>query len=364
MSGNGSSLPTDYKSSIPAKVKRKYTNGVSDFIGVQPKDPKPIIYLSGTAGASTWSEADFTKATGCHYRCFSYAYTGPDSPMRANRHMESLMWCLKNNVHVFMDSGAHSFHNFRYRQNSGPFKNLPKSERHVLIDKMMKDFTVNYAAYIRWCYGQKLHYDFYVTFDAVKECARIRAITKELFGLGIYPVPVYHGDQSLDYVRKYIDDGHKIIGVGFSKIGKNSPDAVHRYYDSVMKLTESKGVACHGFAVTGDIMFRFPWYSVDSTTWLKAAAYGKIVDIMPEKQRVALIHVSSRAISGGYGTVEGLSPEVQRYLKDKVEREGFDFDKVRTDLCYRATYNAKIMVDAVEANRRRNLKWKSWTPVI
>lgn len=344
-------------------VKKEFKNGKSDFIGRQPGDTSPILYLSGTAGTKDWDEAKFTRATGGKWRCFSYAYTGEDSPLRARRHMKSLEWCMTHGGRVFMDSGAHSFHNLRSK-GSTMARTVDKASRGKFVDELQERFILGYAAYIKECYAKGWHFDFYVTFDCEKRCKVIRRMTDQLFELGIYPVPVYHGDSSLDWVRRYIDDGHKIIGVGVNRIGKNQPDGVRRYHESVFNLTEKHGIACHGFAVTGDMMWEFPWYSCDSTTWLKAAAYGKLVDIIPEKQRVALVHVSSRAISSGYGTVEGLSPGVQKYLRDKVEKEGYDYDRIRTDLLYRATYNAKMFMQAIKLRSRNKLKWQAWTSVI
>lgn len=312
-----------------------------------------------------WTEQDFLKLTDCRYRCFSYAYTGYDSPLKAPRHIAAMDWCIQNGVHVFMDSGAHSFHNFRYRRKGFAAK-LSREEVAKQVDIVTKQFGQGFLNYIKWCYSHDRYFDFYVTFDADRDAPFCWDITNEYFKKGIYPVPVYHGDSPLVWVKKYIDQGHKLIGVGIDRRGKSSATAVRRYYDSVISLCEKHGVKCHGFAVTGDLMFQFPWYSVDSTTWIKAAAYGKLLDIIPEKQRVALIHVSERALGQGYGTVEGLSPSVRKYLRDMTESKGFDFDKLRKDFYYRTYYNAKVMMDAVAAHSKRlsNSEWRSWKSVL
>lgn len=312
-----------------------------------------------------WSEEEFFKKAGSRYRCFSFAYCGYGSPLISGRHMRALDQCLDLGVHIFMDSGAHSFHNMIYRGKTlGASVSLV--DRRQAIMETAKPFLANYAKYIRWCYQQKKHFDFYVTLDTDRDCQTVWDCTKQLEGMGIHPVPVYHGDQPIEWVQRYIDAGHKIIGVGISRVGKESLIGVRRYYDTVIDYCTKRSVACHGFAVTGDIMWEYPWYSADSTTWLKAAAYGKILDIRPEKQRTALIHVSNKySSSTAYGQFQNLAPSVRKHIRDEVERRGFDLDRVQREIPYRATYNAKVLVDAVEAHTRKQHKdFTTWKPVI
>lgn len=349
---------------IPDVVKRHYPNsGESDWIGQQPNDPRPICYLSGAMGAKEWDEDKFRITTGSMYRCFSFAYCGFGSPLFQGRHASALDNCLKNNVRVFLDSGAHSFHKLRYYDSHS--KGLTSAEKMKKADQMTDNFLVAFAKYTRHCYSIGMKFDFIVTFDHEKSCPVIFEVTRRLKEeLGIWPVPAYHGDQGLDWVRKYTDRGHKLIGVGLSRVGKNTQDVLRKYYSSVLNLCSKLGINCHGFAVTGDTMFDpdLDFYSVDSTSYLKAGVYGKILDIRPEKQRVALIHVSDKfCASSKIGTIDALSPETVKYLRDQVESRGFDFDKIRTDLSTRVMYNAKVTVEAVSKNQRKSDE--RWQPV-
>lgn len=348
---------------IPDKVKRYYPNsGQSDWIGSQEGDTKPICYLSGAMGAKGWNEDEFRIKTGAMFRCFSFAYCGFGSPLFQGRHASALDNCLSNGVRVFLDSGAHSFHKLRYYDSHS--KGLTSAEKMKKADQLTETFLVAFAKYTRHCYVSERRFDFVVTFDHEKSCPVIFEVTKRLKEqLGIWPIPAYHGDQGIQWVHKYADLGHKLIGVGLHRIGKNTKDTLRRYYSSVLHTCDKLGMKCHGFAVTGDIMFDpdFPFYSVDSTSYLKAAAYGKILDIRPEKQRVALIHVSKTYCkSSQYGTIDALSPETAKYLRDQVESRGFDFDKVRSNQAARTLYNAKVTVEAISntVKRKATEPWK------
>lgn len=240
-----------------------YKNGKSDFVGVIDSDPHPILYLSGSTGAHGVNEDMLTKVSGSNFRCFSFAYTGTESPVYAKVQADALHECMEKGYRIFLDSGGHTFHNFRYK-NWGMKKlglvDMPRADRAKALDKLMRHFLESYALYVKKCYDAGYAFDFYVTFDAERRCALIRELTDELFKLGIHPVPVYHGDASLDYVRRYIDEGHKLIGVGTSLEGKRNKLTRQRYYASVIELCGKHNVKCHGFAITGDMMFQFPWY--------------------------------------------------------------------------------------------------------
>jgi hypothetical protein len=365
MSGHSKKKTEDSSLIIPEKVKPLYKNGKSDFIGDVFGDVYPILYLSGSSGAHGITEEKLTEVADSRFRCFSFAYTGKASPVYAKAQAKAMDYCMRHGHRVFLDSGAHTFHNFRYKQKGGALvRHLTKAERNAALGKMTEDFVLGYAAYVRECYARGYKFDFYVTFDAEKRCALIRKMTDQLFELGIHPVPAYHGDASLDWLRRYIDEGHKIIGVGTSRAGKHNQTDIRRYYATVIDLCEKHKVKCHGFAITGDSMFQFPWFSVDSTTWLKSAAYGKIIEVVPERQRVSLVHISTRHTQQGYGVIENLSPEVQKGLRNRVEKQGFDFEELRTNLGYRALYNARQYVIAVRVNAKKPLRFASWKSVL
>lgn len=353
--------------SIPDTVKRVFPrSGASEWIGRQPNDPKPIFYCSSVVGAKGYDEDKFYKLTKHGFRCFSYSYCGYESPFAHNRHLQGLNWCLDNDVRVFMDSGAHSFHNLsRFGKTLMKKWGINKEDRLTATRKLITNFTDMYIRYIKWNYSVGRKFDFYVTLDAEKDCSKIYKMTKNLQKKGIWPIPVYHGDDSLDWVRRYIGEGHKLLGVGMDRRGKPTKDAIHRYYDSVFNLTEKHGVSCHGFAMTGDGIFRWPWYSVDSTTYLKAAGYGKILQVIPERQRIAEIHISSTSSSSTpYGNAKNLTPAAYNYLRDSAEKLGFDFDKLRDDFTLRAIYNVKVMHKAIDLHTKRGIKWTAWKSIL
>jgi hypothetical protein len=98
---------------------------------------------------------------------------------------------------------------------------------------------------------------------------------------GLSPVPVIHYGTSLTWFDKYLEAGYEILGVG--GLGQEATrNAYRQWADKVYHhLGRGNGgrpcVKTHGFAMTSfDLMKRYPWWSVDSASWAKAAGFGAI----------------------------------------------------------------------------------------
>lgn len=98
---------------------------------------------------------------------------------------------------------------------------------------------------------------------------------------GLRPVPVVHSLSPLKWLDRYLDTGkYDLIGIG--GFGHSVPMQTYlRWTDQVFDRVcpESNKnmplVRLHGFAMTAwKVLVRYPWWSVDSATWVKTSAYG------------------------------------------------------------------------------------------
>lgn len=95
----------------------------------------------------------------------------------------------------------------------------------------------------------------------------------------LFPIPVYHFGEDRRFLKRMLDYGCDYIGIG-GLVG--IPGGQRRLWlDSLfLDITDAKGmpiVKTHGFGMTSvPLIFRYPWYSVDSTTWIMVAASGSI----------------------------------------------------------------------------------------
>ncbi len=105
---------------------------------------------------------------------------------------------------------------------------------------------------------------------------------------GLTPVPVVHYRTPLKWLRKYIKAGYELIGLG-GLVGSTSQQECRAWIDSCFDLvcdqpSRLPRVKLHGFGVTTfDLLVRYPWWSVDSTSWTMVAAFGGI--IIPHKRK-------------------------------------------------------------------------------
>ncbi len=95
---------------------------------------------------------------------------------------------------------------------------------------------------------------------------------------GIPAVPVFHQGERWCHLERLLEDGEPYIGIS------PSGDAIsmnHGWFDEVFtRITDSEGrpyVKTHGFGVTAvPVLFKYPWYSFDSVTWVIKSGYGCI----------------------------------------------------------------------------------------
>jgi hypothetical protein len=100
---------------------------------------------------------------------------------------------------------------------------------------------------------------------------------------GLRPIPVIHHGASLKYVDRYIEKGYDLIGLGGMAGVMKRAEKIKWCDDVFIHLCPKSNnylpiVRTHGFAITDwHLLFRWPWWSVDSASWIKYAAFGWVV---------------------------------------------------------------------------------------
>jgi len=190
---------------------------------------------------------------------------------------------------------------------------------------------------------------------------------KRFIAKGLEPVPVFHGDTSLDWIKKYQDLGCTLIGIGTSKDFRGRGFKGARYYfDQVFNYAIKNNLRLHGLAITSlSMLTMYPWWSVDSSTWSKTAIYGCIN--FPDKNRNTILnlHVSEKHSNlVGYNNYA----KKQRDEIDKVVAElGFDLRDLRVGkdaVEHRHTWNGYVFTHLFELididhHLGKSVKWES-----
>ena len=102
----------------------------------------------------------------------------------------------------------------------------------------------------------------------------------------IEPVPVIHYTTDTSWITRYIEEGYDYIGLG-GLVGSTNKAECQAWLDKAFDCICGGGlprVQVHGFGVTSyHLLTRYPWTTVDSTSWAKSGGFGNIY--VPRKRK-------------------------------------------------------------------------------
>ena len=142
-----------------------------------------------------------------------------------------------------------------------------------------------YAAFIK----EHAHaIDYYANVDVIPDPVLTfrnqRYLEKEH---GLSPVPVVHYRTDLFWLEKYlvrkaVGGAHGLVALG-GLVGSTAQDACRHWLDRAFDVicgqpSRLPRTRIHGFGVTSfPLLYRYPWWSVDSTTWTMVGAMGGVI---------------------------------------------------------------------------------------
>lgn len=104
---------------------------------------------------------------------------------------------------------------------------------------------------------------------------------KTLESLGVSTCPVFHVREPDNWLKRYVDEGYPYIFIG-GMVPETTEWLLERldilWQDILVDGNGRARVKVHGFGLTDQkLMFRYPWFSVDSSSWLMTGIYGACV---------------------------------------------------------------------------------------
>lgn len=98
-------------------------------------------------------------------------------------------------------------------------------------------------------------------------------------------------------------------------------------------------VKVHGFGMTDyDLIKSYPFYSIDSTTWLKAAAFGELCF---EEHRIKV----SNNFKNSPQHYSHLPSSAQQQINQYIKRYGFKLEELAESADSRSIFNARYLID-------------------
>lgn len=158
--------------------------------------------------------------------------------------------------------------------------------------------------------------------------------------MGVRPLPCFHFGEDVRYLEHYVAN-YSYITLG--GMVAQSTWQLKLWLDDIWEkyLTDGSGrpkVKVHGFGLTTpELMRRYPWYSVDSSSWVQIARVGGML-LLPEARVINVSNQSpQRRVEGQHLTT---LPAAQREaIESKLVAEGVDMDRVQELYLGRWTYN-------------------------
>jgi hypothetical protein len=163
--------------------------------------------------------------------------------------------------------------------------------------------------------------------------------------LGVRPLPCFHYGEDERYLEWYIANYDYITLGGMVPVDKRM--LIH-WLDRIWEkyLTDGSGnprLKVHGFGLTTyNLMKRYPWYSVDSSSWVQQAANGNVVLTDYREDSVIYLPVSdnspTRREQGRH--ITNMTDIERDALWSHIEAHGIEVERVKTEYLSRWAYNA------------------------
>lgn len=168
----------------------------------------------------------------------------------------------KNKIDLFLDSGAFS--------------------------AWTQGIEINIQDYIKFIKEHKKYLNIYANLDVIsvggkkpnKETAELTLQNQKIMEkAGLNPLPCFHYGEPYSYLQYYIDN-YEYVALG-GMVGTGSTKLMgwldHCFKNYICTPDGYPKVKIHGFGITSlQLMRRYPWYSVDSTSWVVTGRNGSI----------------------------------------------------------------------------------------
>jgi hypothetical protein len=152
----------------------------------------------------------------------------------------------------------------------------------------------------------------------------------EMEARGVRPLPCFHFGEDERYLEYYVAN-YSYITIG-GMVGKPVPQLL-TFLDRIWNKYMIDGAGrpktkVHAFGITSiPVMESYPWFSVDSSSWVQSANFGGV--ILPGFGPIKVSDKSpSRHDAGQHAS--NLTPIEQDYVFKRFEAEGFSYDRLHT----------------------------------
>lgn len=191
---------------------------------------------------------------------------------------------------------------------------------------------INITDYINFIKENEKHITVYANMDVIGDPEKTLENQKIMEAEGLSPLPCFHQGEDTKYLEHYVENYEYICvgGMASKRFNYNTTIAnLDTYFTLVCSSSGIPKVKVHGFGITAiPMVLRYPWYSVDSSTWVVFARYGKII-VPRRKNNVWVYDTTTNAYTVSFQNLNSenhiysLSPILQKDILDYIEEKGY-----------------------------------------
>jgi len=163
--------------------------------------------------------------------------------------------------------------------------------------------------YIQYCREQGHKFEVIASLDVIGDWQGTKINHEIMKSEGINSICTFHVRSPFERLKELVNhEDHIALGVAGSQIMVNQLMA---WLIRCFKIINSVNPKCrvHGFALTSDLVMRsFPWTSVDSTLWLVARQFGRLVYVDCGRLKSRRFSEQGKRLIQRKGTKESYGP--------------------------------------------------------
>lgn len=158
---------------------------------------------------------------------------------------------------------------------------LPKDSKALIFDSgafsiMTGRSKHNLDTYLKFLSWNKDKCLWYANLDVIGNPMQTLINQKEMERCGFTPIPTFHLGSDLKYLKYYLLN-YPLIGIGgiVARIKKQNRSELINLLDQCFSLIPSTTKIHAWGCTTSEICLRYPFYSVDSSSWISGNKFGR-----------------------------------------------------------------------------------------
>lgn len=158
--------------------------------------------------------------------------------------------------------------------------------------------------------------------------------------------PVHHARDRDEWLVKYLDEGYEYLFLG-GMVPETTGyliDWLDHIWDKYLALPDGTArIKVHGFGLTTfELMERYPWYSVDSTSWVMISMFGNILMDIGGKPRAISFSEKSPTTKQENKSFWSMDSTTQAHLRAVLAAEGFTPEDLAVNYGWRDKWNIRF----------------------